>query len=292
VAGIVGWLDDPITTAASTPTPTIDPAPTGVPCRAQDLTGVMDQIGGASGNTRTDIVFTNRGATACLLDGYPTLTGVSPDGSLVPLAVGHTTYFGDPGTRGVMAPGGTTAVLVRTSQACGEAVPSASAQWTTVEVGLPAGGAVAVTETDGGRLSTACGISVSRFGLPDHPPPVAPVRAASPLLATIHAPAAARRGATLAYTITLVNPTDAAYPLDPCPSYTEYLTTFDAERTFANARNYRLNCLGLASIPPRSSITFEMQLDVPATQFLGDAKFGWYLDVTGPNTTSQLTVTN
>jgi hypothetical protein len=297
---VVPWLDAPVTTTAVTST--TEAAPTGTPCRAADLSGAIDLQGGAGGNTRYDIVLTNVGSARCLLDGYPTLVGIATDGSRVPVDAGHGTYFGDPGGRGPMEPGDTTEAWVNTFSGCSEAMEqtASGSSWTTIEVGLPDGGVLAVDETDGGSLSAVCGMSVSRFGrshqqqVPVEPPP-------APLAATAALPATVARGTVPTYTVAVTNTTDVAYLLNPCPTYTEHLTTFadpppaDGNPTaFGTVLDYRLNCAGRTVIAPHESITFAMQIDVPSGQYVGAGKFSWELHlpgVVGPFVGAEITVT-
>jgi hypothetical protein len=96
----------------------------------------------------------------------------------------------------------------------------------------------------------------------------------SPLTARINAPATAAPGQTLAYSVTLQNPSSSAVSLSPCPAYEEFVGS--GETTWvATLRDYYLNCDVASTIPPGGSVTFEMRLQLPADQPPGQAKFGW-----------------
>jgi hypothetical protein len=47
------------------------------------------ELGYATGNTNVEVSFTNHSATACWLDGYPTIAGVAADGTVSALPAEH-----------------------------------------------------------------------------------------------------------------------------------------------------------------------------------------------------------
>ncbi len=276
-------------TAASTTTTL--PTPAGPACTPKDLRATGGPGGAAGGHTVVRVLLTNHGADGCLLDGYPTVAGVGPDGSLVALNATDGTYTADPGLPGVIAPGETAAVDLEESWACEKALNGNKPQiWKTVELGLPAGGSIRVDA----EVDSICGVAVSRFGVPTRQPPIEVTPSPSPLTLTLTAPATTHPGDTLAFTVTMTNPTATPYTLEPCPVYMEFLTTFTGANNdipFATEYDYQLNCMQAPSIGAGASVTFQMALKVPADQPLGDAKFGWYvLGGIGPFTSAQMTV--
>ncbi|MFN2614282.1 MAG: hypothetical protein ABR552_05615, partial [Actinomycetota bacterium] len=72
----------------------------------------------------------------------------------------------------------------------------------------------------------------------------------------------------------------------PCPAYTESIADLDGKV----AASYSLTCDGAESVRAGSSVTFEMNLTLPAGIPAGNGRLVWQLgDV---NATSPLTVTN
>jgi hypothetical protein len=138
----------------------------------------------------------------------------------------------------------------------------------------------------GDGFDTECGLGVSEFGVPADVP-VSP--APSPLTATITAPSAARAGMTLSYQITLSNPTGKPFALSPCPSYAEYLGGVGGGNV---TQYFYLNCAAALSIPANGSVTFQMELAVPASmQPMAGAKLDWQIQGgTGPAQASVLHV--
>jgi hypothetical protein len=141
-----------------------------------------------------------------------------------------------------------------------------------LRIGLPGGGSLDVVA---GGFDTGCGVSVSQFGVPaDAVPAVNPPL--SPLTAEIIAPATVVAGTTLRYTVTLANPSSTDVSFSPCPAYQEFVGS-GSTTWFATVRNYQLNCAATTAIVAASSVTFEMELALPADQPGGPAKFGWSL---------------
>ena len=80
-------------------------------------------------------------------------------------------------------------------------------------------------------------------------------------------------GKVFEYTVTLSNPTYSDIKLEPCPSYTEALN--GQEQTLL------LNCQYAPVIPAKGSVSFAMQIPVPADTPPGLAKLGWWLNFYG-----------
>jgi hypothetical protein len=99
------------------------------------------------------------------------------------------------------------------------------------------------------------------------------------LTGTVAVAETANRGAVLHYTVTITNPTGAPVSLASCPSYTQSL--YDDGKLISNT--LRLNCGATgAQIGANSSVTYEMQLAIPASLPAGGAKLSWNLQ-NGPS---------
>lgn len=284
---VVPWADRPAAPYVE-PTPP-PPSANARPCRPADLavTNPPD-IGVGLGNTNLTLTFTNRSATACLLDGYPTVTGVSASGALTALPVGHGSYFDDPGRAANISPGQDAAVNVSGGDACAPAQRGEHRAYPFLRIGLPTGGSVIAR---GALFDTSCGVSVSRFGVPaDQQPPAAPPP--SPLTATISAAGTVHPGEDFSYTVTLTNRSDAAYSLRPCPTYGEYFSASASARVSWVSQNYYLNCDTVHEIDAHRSANYRMMLQLPADVPVTETtKFGWQLHAeSGPSTTAQLQV--
>jgi Protein of unknown function (DUF4232) len=267
-ADIVPWVDR---TAPAYVAPTPGPYPTDArPCRPADLVASAGDVGAGLGNTNLPVRLVNQSDSPCLLDGSPTLAGLRADGTIVALKVGEGSYFGDPGPTANIGPGGIAAVNISGADACPAILDGAHRVFPRLRIGLPGGGSVDVAAGD---FDTICGVSASRFGVPADDA-FAVTTPPSPLTARIDAPATAAPGQTLVYSVTLQNPTSTAVSLSPCPPYEEFVGS-GAEAWVATLRDYYLNCDAASTIPPGGSVTFEMRLQLPADQPVGQAKFGW-----------------
>ena len=69
-------------------------------------------------------------------------------------------------------------------------------------------------------------------------------------------------GQTLAYIVTLTNPTNAAIPLSPCPDYEQ--TLMGSDFAVKTGGYHQLNC-AVASIPARGQLRFQMRAEIPAS---------------------------
>ena len=283
--GMVPWVDRP---AAAYVEPTPRPYPTDArPCGPVDLAVTVGAQGVAMGNTNLPVAFMNISDSPCVLSGYPTISGLRSNRTLVPLTVSEGSYFGDPGPTANIARGAVGALNLSGADQCLTAQAGTHLTYPALRIGLPGGGSVDVRAA---HFETICGVSVSRFGVPadEVPDPVPPV---SPLIATISAPTTAGPGQDLAYTVTLANPLGTDVPLNPCPAYTEFVGSGTETVWIATIRNYYLNCDTATSIPAGKSITFEMRLQLPADQPAGAAKFGWSIQGgAGPSATADLVV--
>lgn len=93
----------------------------------------------------------------------------------------------------------------------------------------------------------------------------------------IHAPSTVRAGTTLHYQLTVTNPTDTPISLKNCPAYTEELGNLDTGRDPGRTTaSYQLNCAAAQAIPAQASITFQMQLPVPAHDAGHTLELAWH----------------
>jgi hypothetical protein len=95
--GIVEWADRPAP-AYSPPEPTPLPYTTTAPiCRVEQLRATGAVGGVATGNVDERFTFTNVSDSTCLLRGFPTVSGLAPDGRRVlldPTRSPNGTFFG------------------------------------------------------------------------------------------------------------------------------------------------------------------------------------------------------
>jgi hypothetical protein len=285
--GVVAWVGKP-----ATPVPFVLRSPaysTGArPCRAADLSVSHGELGYATGNTNVEVSLTNHSATACWLDGYPTIAGVAANGMVTQLPARHGAFFGNPGPSANIKPGQTAAVNISGGDDCVLAMDGEHQVYPELLIGLPGGGTMAVNGTG---FDAICGVGVSQFGVPaDQPKGPAP----SPLTARITGEPAARAGTDLVYLVTLANPTAKPFSLRPCPSYAEFLGGLmgpGAPRSHL-VRYFYLNCATVQAIPAYGLVTYQVKLPLPPGLPAGVyAKLDWQIQGgTGPAAVTSVTV--
>jgi hypothetical protein len=277
-AGVaVPWVNRPLP-RYEVPAPQVIPYPTSSPpCHASELRIAQGRGGAAAGTLYERLVFTNIGRRTCLLRGYPTITALAPDGGRRPLRPhreGFTFFYLVPAN---LPPRGHSFIGLATGDGCDNGTkPTTSYRQLSVTIPhretVQAGASVRITE--------ACGLFVSSFGLPARYTPLAPA-AGTPATATlrVHLPGRVRAGTILRYTITLANPTQTTITLRPCPGYSEgiYASGLVVRRSLA------LNCDTVHAIGAHEQVRYAMQLAVPTRAAAGIAKFSWSLnDPNGP----------
>ncbi|HVU73721.1 MAG TPA: hypothetical protein VHE83_12230 [Mycobacteriales bacterium] len=283
-ASVIPWIDAPVAIASPSPTP----LPSGVPlCSAGDVTARAGQHGVGLGSYHLQLVFLARPGVRCALRYGPLVVGIRANGTTKVLSPANSEGYRNP----VVVVSGKDGAEVDLSagDACDARLAHRSDSFPTARVSLPGGGAVDIAVPDG--FEAICGSAASYFEslVP------APAPRASPLTASIAAPATVARGAELDYTVTLTNTGAAAYDLTPCPVYREFVTTATTQGISESEQVESLNCSVVEVIPPRSSVTFAMRLDIRNDQQPGPSKFGWWIEsaddsVTQPTANAPLTV--
>ncbi len=84
---------------------------------------------------------------------------------------------------------------------------------------------------------------------------------AAQLAVAIHAPATVVAGQRLLYQVTLTNVSGAPFHFDACPPYREAMDTVPAKRVLGM---YELNCVPVGTVGSSGSVTFAMELEIPA----------------------------
>jgi hypothetical protein len=283
---IVSWVDRP---APAFVGPTPKPYPTDArPCAPKDLKVSAGQVGAGLGNINLPVTFVNSSGSTCVLKGEPTIGGLKADGILVPLAITSGSYFGDPGPPANTATGEAAAVNISGADACPAALGGKHQVYPKLRIGLPGGGAVDTAAQD---FDTACGVSVSQFGVPADAEPAVDLPL-SPLTAQISAPPTAVAGQILMYTVTLTNSRSTDVSLSPCPAYDEFVGSGSNNTWVGTVLHYYLNCDASSTFAAGTSVSYAMRLTLPANQPEGMAKFGWdFQGGGGPWANAPLTVT-
>lgn len=265
----VPWLNQPAAARAAAAQPA---AGFTHPCAAADLSVVAGAPGAYRGHATQEVRMTNTGASACHLPGFPSAQ-LQPVGE-APQTVGASDTAPQLASdRLELAPGESALMLVGTPGSCDAATRAQRKVSKQMQLAMPGGG---VKVLNGVHVDTLCGrASVIRFHRVQND---AAPKAATPfdqLAGSVSAADDAARGSVLAYTVTLTNPTGAPVSLASCPAYTQSLYA-DGK---AAATTLRLNC-GAAGgqIAANSSVSFEMQAQVPTDFAPGSMKLSWKLD--------------
>ena len=274
--GVVPWLDKPLPLYLI-PNATLIRYPTSAPpCRARQLRVSQGRNAVGLNHHLEELVFSNVGAKACLLRGYPTISARTPAGvrrTLHPRGGG--TFVGQLLAADIRA-GGHGFLDLETTSVCDVSGLRKSVRFSDLRFTLPNGGKVGAPRVS---ISSVCGLSMSELGLPGkYAQPHAAPGTPGTLHAQLRLPASVRAGATLRFTVTLSNLTAKTVALGPCPAYTEGLVT-----TVMVRHSYALNCSTVHTIPAHSSVRYAMRLNVPRETQSGSAKVSWSVNSpTGP----------
>jgi hypothetical protein len=272
-APAVPWLNQPAAVkAAATPA-----AARGVhPCAAGGLHIVAGPAGAYRGLATQEIRLTNIGTDACHLTGFPSAQ-LLPAGE-APQTVGASELAPQLANERIdLAPGEAVVMLVGTPGTCEAANKPQRKVSKRLQLALPGGG---LKVLDGVHIDTLCGrASVVKLHAVQNDAEANAKSAprGSPLnqlTGTLSAPDEATRGSALHYTVTLSNPTGSPISLAACPAYTQSMHADDK----AADSILRLNCSAAgAQIAANSSVSFEMQAQVPAELAAGNLKLSWKL---------------
>jgi hypothetical protein len=246
-------------------------------CGAADVTVSAGPAGAYRGQATQEIRIANTGTEACHLPGFP---GVQlQPANEAPQTVGASEQAPQlASTRLDLAPGEEVIVLLGTPGTCEAANKPERRVSKRLQLAMPGGGLKAL---GGVHIDTLCGrATVMRFERVQSETSARAVAmktggAISQLTGALSAPDEAGRGGVLRYTVTLTNPTAAPVSLASCPAYTQsvYADGKSADTTL------RLNC-GAAGgqIPANGSVSFDMQVQVPAELAAGNGKLSWKLE--------------
>ena len=288
----IPWISaTPASMLLPTPTPTQIPANTRA-CRAADLNPVFGGIGALTGGQLSaGILYGNRTATACVLQGLVGVKLFDGRGRQIPLTTAPADgmpsdpILVQPGTADVragtpMAGVAYTELHWDTHDGAGNPCVPAPPQGTAVAVTVPGDQAslrVVVSPDPLDRFSAIVPcysrIAVSAFQAwpsPDVVPTPDPYAA---LAISLDVPATIRAGSLLRYTVSLRNPnTDPIYFPDPCPVYGEWAG--NSSTGFAKDF-YLLNCRPVKAVQPGQTVRFTMQMAVPAGTEAGTYTLAW-----------------
>jgi hypothetical protein len=257
--------------------PAAQSAPGAHACAAADVKLSAGPAGAYRGQATQEIRIANTGSEACHLPGFPGVQLQPADEA--PQTVGASDAAPQlASTRLDLEPGEEAIVLLGTPGTCEAANGPQRKVSKRLQLALAGGGVKAL---DGVHIDTLCGrATVMRFERvqSESAARTAAMKtggAISQLTGSISAPDEASRGGLLRYTVTLSNPTAAPVSLAACPAYTQSMYA-DGKSLDATQR---LNC-GAAGgqIPANGSVSFDMQVAVPAGLAAGSGKLSWKLD--------------
>jgi hypothetical protein len=261
------------------------------PCLASDLRAAIGKGSAATGGQLyNSIVFSNHSSTDCRLDGTPHLQLVTASGGALALPQTDMSAPWDPGAPGIAVMDGGAAAPAPTAGGLG---PSGQASVIFIMYDCPgpepALSRIVVALPNGrGNISVPAGsdVAFSRGAACDangsvHSIGVSPVAGLMPqpkwvensaLSVMLSLPDHVRAGQTLHYLVILTNASGAPFHFHgECPGYSQ-----DASRAGRkNVANHELNCSGVGWLGPNESVTFAMQLDIPADAPPGPGNLRW-----------------
>ena len=237
-------------------------------CADADLAMVVGRQGARKGFATQEIRVTNQGADACFLAGAPGIQLLPLNASPRTLAI-HPDALANVQERAALGVGDSAILLIGAPGSCEAATGTQRKVNTRLQIDPPGGGKRIL---NGVHVDTLCGDAAVLHLHVEHK--AAPPAALEQLNAAVTVGSPPGAGETMRYTVTLSNPTGAAITLSPCPTYTESLYV----NGVAASSTWMLNCGASGSqIAANASVTYEMQLAVPAKMQAGDAKLSWQL---------------
>ena len=291
VATPVPWISaTPASLLLPTPTPTV--VPVGTPaCRAADLAVVFGGIGALTGGQlAASVLFGNRSARACVLQGVPAVQLFDGSGRRLPIS--NSPAEGMPSNPVLVLPGtadvqahvaragvGYVEMDWATHDGAGNACIPTPPQATAIAVVLPGGDAtprVATSDSISRWSSIApcySRLSVSAFQAFDVPEATPSPNPLSYLAIRLDAPSSVAAGSILYYTLTLSNSSSQPFQFPgECPSYIEWGA--DSSAAFGKEVHI-LNCTPVPLIAPAQSVRFAMEIQVAAGTAPGTYALRW-----------------
>jgi hypothetical protein len=238
------------------------------PCADADLQIVVGRQGARKGYATQEIRMKNQGAEPCFLAGAPGIS-LLPDNAAPRAMAIHQQALANVQEQAPLGVGDSAVLLVGAPGSCEAATGPQRKVSTRLQI-LPPGGGKRVV--NGAHVDTLCGdASVLHMHVEHAEKSSSPLEQLSGAVTVAETSAA---GDTLRYTVTLSNPGKAAVALSPCPAYTQSLFADGV----AASSTWRLNCGASGNqIAPGASVSYQMQLAIPAGLKAGDAKLSWQL---------------
>ncbi|MBV1851790.1 DUF4232 domain-containing protein [Catellatospora tritici] len=242
----VPWRDDALTVADLPGPGRESPRPAARPCTAADLPTV-EFVGhnGAAGTRQSFIEIRNAGPSRCSIGGYPVLFS---GGKTVPVNTdpGTLTVPGYEERPATVDPGERARFVLGSSYSCGGGVDGRT--YSDISVRL-LDREYAIPELS---LYGSCPIGIT--GIHRLLRDLSAEPHYSGVRVRIEAPAKAKPGTDLDYTVTLTNTGGRPLALEPCLTYMEML--------YKGVEVHRLNCAP-GTIPAGGSLRFAMRLHIP-----------------------------
>jgi len=282
-----GLTDAEFWQVANSVAPIVPAAPL---CRASDvdvtLPGTHPLDGGKVVLT---FLLRNRTGSPCSFSGVPGTTMHFTDGSEVLLA-GHYPSSAEVSRQSlILSPSSEpTAYVTAAAQGC-----STTAHRSLHDAVLqPLGNAesLPVSVRPGSVAIEFCGTAqgafeVTRMGLLE--PPIPTEKNGTPAIVMhLRMPARVGPGTTLRYEVTLTNRSTTPFLFGDCPSFVESL-----DSPQPTSGHYLLNCARVGVVIPGASVTFAMELNVPAATPPGRRTLTWTMDTPYSDAFAQASVT-
>ena len=216
------------------------------------------------GTTFSYYTLTNLSKAPCLLAGYPDVTAAAAGHPAVHAARRGYPLDSEPGANVAPGPSGALTVITeRCPEGSTNAQGGSPSVVYTLTVTLPGGRTKALP----GSVDVLCGLATGRVGVRQPQPVEVPVPKAQ-LTATMHLPQTAHPGERVHFTTTLTNPTSTVITLSPCPGYIQ------SSAALRTKELYSLNCDTVTAIAAGDSVTYEMEVVIPADMPPGSLDLG------------------
>ena len=257
--GVVPWTDEPAQGAALAQSATAPPCPVArlrLPPSQQSWGGAWhDAVSGY-------FVIQNSTSSSCQLPAPSRVTATTPAGPQA-FRIGRLA-----GSAVVLGPGDRAQVQMSSPYDCGKPLIESTGFMLVFPNGR--------LQVPHAKMAVQCGGELADFTA-RHTSSLVSTPAAQLEARLARVPGKVAPGDTLAYTVTLTNPTARRIGLQQCPSYQEGI-----KGQPSSVHSYQLNCDGAHSIGPHRSLTFAMQLPLPDRAERGPAVLDWHLQAPGP----------